>query len=116
MHRIPVGVEESDSDSCGEPSDSGEEWDNIEVSDWSHCPAPPHVKVPTWAEAHAETRRRVIIDTWEEVIGSSPQRKQPEKEDLDLDEDNCEPMESQSEDPTVVENPTMVEGTHMDTT
>lgn len=63
VHGIPAGAEESDSDSCEEASNSGEEWNNTKVGDWSHCPPPPCVKVPTWAEAHTEMRkRRVIID------------------------------------------------------
>ena len=76
------------------------------------------MKVPIWAEAHAEMRRDIIdkdVPTWEKVIGGSLQRKQPEKEDLDWDEDKCEPVESQSEEPKVVENPPVVEKTHMDT-
>ena len=87
VHGIPMGAEESNSDSCGKPTNSGEEWDKTETSDWSRCLAPPRVKVPTWAEAHAETRRRVFINkdaaTWEEVTSSSLQKKQSEKEDSD---------------------------------
>ena len=82
---IPVGEEESDTDSYGEPSDLGEEWDNTELGDWSHCPAPPWVEIPTWVEATAEVWRRVVIDkespTWEEVICSSLQKKNPERKD-----------------------------------
>ena len=50
---IPMGEEEeSDMDSCGEPSDSGEEWDKAEHGDWSLCPALPlGEEGPTWAEA-----------------------------------------------------------------
>ena len=52
---IPMGEEEeSDTDSCGEPSDSGEEWDKAEHGDWSRCPAPPlGEEGPTWVEATA---------------------------------------------------------------
>ena len=34
---IPMGEEEeSDTDSCGEPSDSWEEWNKAECSDWKN--------------------------------------------------------------------------------
>ena len=47
---IPTGEEESDTDSCGEPSDSEEEWDKTERSDWLRCPhSMPLGEGPTWA-------------------------------------------------------------------
>ena len=103
---ICMGEEESDTDSCGGPSDSGGEWDKTEIGNWSCCPAPTHMEVPTWAEAHAEALRMVVIDkdtpTWEEVTSGSPQRKDHEKEDSDWEEDTHKPVESQFEDATVV--------------
>ena len=57
--------EESDTDSCGEPSDSGEELDKAECSDWSHCPALPlGQEGPTWAEAtrRIPVQRKIIAD------------------------------------------------------
>ena len=101
MQGIPMGEEESDMDSCGEPSDSEEEWDKAEHSDWSCFPALPLVEGPTWVEVTAEMWRKVILEkdapTWEEVIHSSPQKK-AEKEDSDWDEDTHIPAESQFED------------------
>ena len=44
---IPVGEEELDTDSCGEPLDSGEEWDKTKYGDWSRCPPPPLGEGPT---------------------------------------------------------------------
>ena len=89
MQGIPMG-EESDTDSFDEPSDSGEEWDKTKCGDWSCCPALPLGEGPTWAEATAESWRKVILEkdapTWEEVICNSPQ-KNTEKEDSDWDED-----------------------------
>ena len=103
---VPTGAEVSDSDSCGGLSDLGEEWDSAEVGDWSCCPDPPCGKVPPWAEAHAEVQRKVVIDkdtpTWEEVVSGPLQRKEPEKEDSDWDEDTHEPVKSQFEDAMVV--------------
>ena len=59
---IPMGEEESDTDSFGEPSDSGEEWDKTECDNWSCCLPPPLGEGPTWVEATAEVWRRVIIE------------------------------------------------------
>ena len=56
---IPVGEEESDTDSCGEPSDLGEEWDKTKCGNWSHCPSLPLGEGPTWVEATAKVQRRV---------------------------------------------------------
>ena len=54
------------------------------------APAPPLGEGPTWAEATAEMRRKVILEkdapTLEEVIHDSPQKK-TEKKDSDWDED-----------------------------
>ena len=61
----------------------GRSGTKTECGDWSCCPPPPLGESPTWAEATAEMRRRVIIEkdspTWEEVICSSPQKKNTEK-------------------------------------
>ena len=71
-----------------------------------HCPALPLGEGPTWAEATAEMWRKVIVEkdahTWEDVIRSSPQKKNTEKEDSDWDEDTRVPVESQFEDATTV--------------
>ena len=81
---IPMGEEESDMDSFGELSDSGEKWDKTEHGSWSCCPTLSLGEGPTWAEATAEMQRRVIVEkespTWEEVICSSLQRKNTEKQ------------------------------------
>ena len=89
VHGIPTGEEEElDTDSCGEPSDSGEEWYKAEHGHWLHCPAPPLGKEgPTWVEATAPWRK-IIADkqapTWEEVVGDPLQRKvASDKEDSD---------------------------------
>ena len=99
---IPAG-EESDTDSFDEPSDSGEEWDKSEHGNWLHCPAPPLGQGPTWAEATAESQRKVILEkdapTWKEVIHDSLQKTE---EDSDWDEDTRVPAESQFEDATAV--------------
>ena len=106
--------EESDTDSCGEPSDSGEEWDKAEHGNWSGCPAPPlGEEGPRWIEATA-LQRKIIADKqapmWEEVVSDPPQRKViTDKEDSDWDDDTHVPVESQFEDATTTE-------TCMDTT
>ena len=102
----PTGEDESDTDSFAEPSDLREQWDKIECGDWSCCPTLPLGEGPTWAEATAEMRRKVIVEkdtpTSEDVIHSSPQKKNTEKEDSDWDEDTHITVESQFEDAAVV--------------